>query len=75
MFQSNSSFWFDEINLGWSVVYIEGSQVIISPLNALLSLKIVFVITNSVDPDELPSYAATFHLGKNAFSSHYYTQF
>ena len=26
----DSSFWFDIINFGWSTVYIEGSQVIIS---------------------------------------------
>ena len=24
----HSSFWFDTINLGWSIVYIVGSQVI-----------------------------------------------
>ena len=42
--------------------------------NLFLSLKIVFVIANSVDPDEMPHYTA-FHLGlhclpKNAFRSH-----
>ena len=26
----DSSFWFDTINLGWSIVYIEGTQVITS---------------------------------------------
>ena len=26
----DSSFWFDIINLGWSIVYIERSQVVIS---------------------------------------------
>ena len=26
----DSSFWFDTINLGWFIVYIKGSQVIIS---------------------------------------------
>ena len=25
----NSSFWFDTINLGWSIVYIEGSNPIL----------------------------------------------
>ena len=28
----DSSFWFDAINLGWSIVYIEGSQVITTTL-------------------------------------------
>ena len=49
----DSTFWFDAINLGWFIVYTEGSQVNI----ALLSLKIVFVIVHSVDPDEMPHYA------------------
>ena len=26
----DSGFWFDQISVGWSNVYIEGSQVIIS---------------------------------------------
>ena len=42
------------------------------------SLKIVFVLANSVDLDEMPHYAA-FHLGlhclsKYAFRSHYNTK-
>ena len=38
----------------WSVVYIEGSQVIISKKNIVfLSLKIDFVLANSADPDEM----------------------
>ena len=57
----DSTFWSDAINLGWSIVYTEGSQVKI----VLLSLKIVFVIANSVDPDEMPHYSA-FHLGHHS---------
>ena len=38
----DSSFWFEAINLEWSIVYTEGSQVII------YTKKIVFVIANSV---------------------------
>ena len=30
--------------------------------NVFLSLKIVFILVNSADPDEMPPYAA-FHLG------------
>ena len=37
---------------GWSIVYIERTQVIISPKNIFLSLKITFVAANSADPNE-----------------------
>ena len=42
-----SSFWFETISLGLSIVYIEESQVIISNL----SLKMTVVLANSLDPD------------------------
>ena len=45
---------------GWYIVYIEGSQVIISKYH--ISLKIDLVLKNSADPDEMAPYAA-FHLG------------
>ena len=35
----DSSFWFDAINLGWSIVYTERSQVIISTKNVFLTLN------------------------------------
>ena len=59
----NSSFWFEAINLGRSIVYIKGSQVIISKLkfqSIFLSLKIVYVLANVVDPDEMP-HSVAFH--------------
>ena len=44
-------------------MYIEGSPIIISKIRIVfLSLKIVFVLANSVDPDEMLHHAA-FHLG------------
>ena len=52
---------FDTVKSGWSIVYIEGSQVKNSPF--FLSLKIIFVFTNSADSDEMPHHYATFHLG------------
>ena len=59
----DSSLWFDAINLGWSIIYIKGSQIIISKNTIVFfSLKIIFVLANSVDPDEMPHYAA-FYLG------------
>ena len=50
------------ITSGWSIEYIEGSQVIISEIFCIFSLKIDFALANSIDPDEMPHNAA-FHLG------------
>ena len=51
------------IKSGWSIVYMEGLQFMISKKNFVFhSLKIDFVLANSADPDEMPHYAA-FHLG------------
>ena len=44
---------FDTVKSGWSIVYIEGSQDIIPQKYILLSLKIDFATSNSVDPDEM----------------------
>ena len=49
------------IQEGWSILYIEGSQVVIKK-NVFLSLTIDFVLANNADPDEMLHYAA-FHLG------------
>ena len=42
------------IKSGWSIVFIEGSQVITAKKNVFLSLKIGFVLANSADTDETP---------------------
>ena len=48
---------------GWSLVYIEGPQVILSKYYQIFfSLKMDFVLANSADPDEMLQYVA-FHLG------------
>ena len=53
----------DTVKLGWSIVYTEGSQVIISNFFFLfLSLKMDFVLANSAEPDKMQHYVA-FHLG------------
>ena len=44
---------FDTVKSGWSIVYIEGSQVISSQKNIFHSLKIDFVLANSTDPDKM----------------------
>ena len=46
----------------WTIVHIEGPQVIISKKKFIFSLKIDFVLVNSADTDEMPLHAA-FHLG------------
>ena len=58
----NYSIRFDTVNLGWFIIYVEGSHVIISKNIVFRSLNVIFVLANSVDPDEMPYYAA-FHLG------------
>ena len=65
----DSSFWFDTINLGWSIVYIEGHRLWFPKNIAFLSLKTVFVLVNSAVPDEMPHYVA-FHLGLHCQSTH-----
>ena len=50
---------------GWSIVYIEGPQNIISIKNIVGR----FVLANSVDPDEMPHDAA-FHLGLHRLSKY-----
>ena len=45
-----------ELNSGWTIVYIEGSQVIISKYIIFPSLKFDFVLSNSAHPDETSYY-------------------
>ena len=47
----------DTISMDLSILHFKGSQVELSNL----SLKIVFILANSADPDEMPNYGA-FHL-------------
>ena len=42
----DSSFWFNTITLGWSIVHIEGSHVITICIFFLLSLKILLILAN-----------------------------
>ena len=49
------------IRSGWSIVFIEVSQVIISKKYCSSFSEDRFILANSVDPDEMPHYAA-FHL-------------
>ena len=67
----DSSFWFEIISLGESILYIEGSQVILNCIRRLFQcITIIRVYTEtilpvdcfSVDPDEMPHHVA-FKLG------------
>ena len=63
------------VKLGWSIVCIKGSQVIIPPPNMIfLSLKINFVLAYSADPDEMLHNAA-FHLGFHCLPKYPYRVF
>ena len=55
-------------NQGWSIAYIVVSQVDIE----FLSLKITFVLANSVDHDKKP-LPVTFHLGLHCLPKYPFT--
>ena len=64
-----------DLNLGWFIVYIEGSQVIIYPTKIyLFSLTIILGLANSVDADEMPHYVA-FHLGLHCLPKYQFRGF
>ena len=54
----DSSFWFDTLNLEWSIVYILGCQVITKKNFVFFLSEDVFIFTNSVDTDEMPHDAS-----------------
>ena len=54
---------FDTVKAEWSIIYIEGSQVMIfKKKKKSISLKINFCLANNTDACEMMHYAA-FHLG------------
>ena len=60
------------IKAGWSFLYIEGSQAIISKkilCIVFLSLNMDFFFSNSADPDEMLHYTP-FHLGLRCLSKY-----
>ena len=54
-----------------SILYFKVLQVEISIKWCISVLKIVFILTNSADPDEMPPYAA-FHLGLHCLPFKYW---
>ena len=52
----------DTVSMGLPIMYFKRSQVEFLIYDVFLSLKVVFILVNSSDPDEMQHYAA-FHLG------------
>ena len=68
----------DKINMGLPIVFFKGSQVKFSKCDVFLSVRVVLILANSADPDQMQHYAA-FHLGlhclpKYLFSGFQYTK-
>ena len=49
--------------MGLPIVYFMGSQVGFLYYDVFLSLKLVSILANSADPDEMQHIYAAFHLG------------
>ena len=69
----NSPIHIDTISMGLPILRFNGSQVVFS-----IMLKVVLILANSADPDEMQHYAA-FHLGlhclpKYSFRGFQYTR-
>ena len=56
----------DTIIMGLPIVYFKGSHVEFLNYDLFPSLKVVLILANSTDPDELQQFAA-FHLGLHCF--------
>ena len=52
----------DTLSMGLPIVHFKGSQVEFSIFDVLLSLKVVLILANSAEADEMQHFAA-FHLG------------
>ena len=63
------------MNLGWFILqHIKGSQVRISKLRYIQSMRIVHILANSAEPDEMLCYAA-FHLGLHCLPAYLFRHF
>ena len=60
---------FDTISMGLPILYLKGFLIIVS-----LSLKVVLILANSADPDEMQHYAA-FHLGLTCLAMYPFRSF
>ena len=62
----------DIIGMGLPIVHFKGSQAVLN-YDVFLSLKAVFILANSADPDEMQHHA-TFHLGLRCFQKYQFRQ-
>ena len=51
----------DKLSMELPILCFKGSHVEVSNYNVFLSLKVVFIIANSLDPDEMQHHAAFHH--------------
>ena len=73
----DSSFWFDTINLGWSIVHIYNVGVSGYNFQKILYSfvrRYFFTFTNSVDPGEMPHDVA-FHSGLHCLQKYSFMGF
>ena len=62
----------DTTSMELSILYLKGLPGEILLYNyVFMSLKIVFILANSADPDEMPPYSAI-HLGHNCLPKNMY---
>ena len=58
--------------MGQSILHLKGSHVKCLDYDVFMSLKIVFILANRADPDEMLPYAA-FHLGLHCLPQYLFT--
>ena len=64
--------YIDTICMGLPIMFFKRSQVVFWKLCVYLSLKIVLVLANSADPDEM-QHDAAFHLGLHCLPNYPFT--
>ena len=62
----------DTISMGLPIVHFKGSQV--EFYNAILSLKVILILANSADPDEM-QHSAAFHQGLHCLHKYLFRGF
>ena len=50
----------DTISMGLPILYFKGPEVEVLNYDVFLSLKVVFILANSADPEEMQVYAEVF---------------
>ena len=63
-----------KLSMELPILYFKGSHVVDSNHNVFLSLKVVFIIANSADFDEMQHHAA-FHRGLHCLPKYHFRGF